>query len=193
MKVLFVLPLFVLLLSNILAQAPDTLWTKTFGGDDIDGNISVQQIPDNGYVDWTGNIVYSQTYYMNVCMKGGATTSIAVQDIRKITFSDITYIKNKQCISVIRTFSLLQNYPNPFNPNTTIEYQIPSAGKAEIKIFDINGKLVKTFERVHQDPGSHLLIWNADNHDNQKVASGLYIYQVSFKNTVLSKKMLFVK
>jgi len=47
---------YVLLLNSILfAQAPDTLWTKTFGGNHTDGANSVQLTSDNGYVitGWT--------------------------------------------------------------------------------------------------------------------------------------------
>jgi hypothetical protein len=33
-----------------LAQAPDTLWTKTFGGSDSDWGFSVQQTTDGGYI-----------------------------------------------------------------------------------------------------------------------------------------------
>jgi hypothetical protein len=138
--------------------------------------------------------IYSQTYYMNVRMKGGGTTSIPIQDIQKLTFSDVSdAVGNERLATVIKTFTLLQNYPNPFNPNTTIEYQLPKAGNVEIKIFSINGQLVKTFESTHQIAGTHALVWDGKNNDGQTVASGLYVYQVAFENSMLAKKMLFIK
>jgi len=136
---------------------------------------------------------YSQTYYMNVHMKGGGTTSISLKDIQKLTFSDITYVGNEKYMNVIKTFKLLQNYPNPFNPTTTIEYYLPNSGNVEINIFNINGELIRNLESTYQTPGSHSSVWNARNNNAQLVASGLYIYQITFENSILSKKMLFIK
>jgi flagellar hook assembly protein FlgD len=138
-------------------------------------------------------VVYSQTYYMNVRMKGGSTTSIPIQDIQKLTFSATTAVGTERMATVIKTFALLQNYPNPFNPNTTIEYQLPKTGNVEIKIFSINGQLVKTLESTHQFAGTHTVVWDGMNNGGQTVASGMYIYKVAFENSMLAKKMLFIK
>ncbi len=137
--------------------------------------------------------VYSQTYYMNVRMKGGSTTSIPVQDIQKLTFSGMTNVGNERIANVIKTFTLLQNYPNPFNPTTTIEYQLPKSGNVEIKIFNLNGQLVSKLEGTHQIQGVHTVVWDGRNSGGQTVASGMYIYQVVFENSMLAKKMLFLK
>jgi len=130
---------------------------------------------------------------MNV-WSNGSVTSIPVQDIKKLTFSNISSaVGNEGIKTVIKSFKLLQNYPNPFNPSTTIEYQIPTEGNVEIKIFSIDGQLVKLFDNSHQASGSYTVMWDAKNDYGQPVSSGLYIYRVAFKNTVLAKKMLFVK
>ncbi|MCK4397010.1 T9SS type A sorting domain-containing protein [candidate division WOR-3 bacterium] len=36
--------------ANLFAQGPDTLWTRTYGGNDIDWGHSIQQTSDGGYI-----------------------------------------------------------------------------------------------------------------------------------------------
>ena len=50
MKHLILILFLVLLNADLFAQAPDTLWTKTFGGSAIDCGYSVKQTSDGGYV-----------------------------------------------------------------------------------------------------------------------------------------------
>jgi len=139
------------------------------------------------------SVLYSQTLYLNVWSNGKAT-SIPVQDIQKITFSAAsTAIENEQMITIIKSFNLMQNYPNPFNPATTIEYQIPAAGEVKIQILAVNGQLVKSFVNTHASSGSYTVSWDGKNDAGLAVASGLYIYRVTFADAVVTKKMMFVK
>jgi flagellar hook assembly protein FlgD len=137
--------------------------------------------------------IYCQTYYLNVWSKG-KVTSIPISEIRKLVFSNVSSVSEiAKEQELIKTFQLFQNYPNPFNPTTTIEYQISSSGPVEIKIFNINGELVKTLMNTNQVAGKYSANWNGKDNDNKQVASGIYIYRVMFGNSVLSKKMLLLK
>ncbi len=50
-KILFLVAIFIPFLTFFaFAQAPDTLWTKTFGGSENDAGYSVQQTTDGGYI-----------------------------------------------------------------------------------------------------------------------------------------------
>ena len=92
------------------------------------------------------------------------------------------------------TFELNQNYPNPFNPTTTIGFQISNPGNVVIKIFDINGRLVKAYNQTGLSSGSHSVIWNGTNQAGQYVAGGLYLYSLSSGNSSSAiRKMTLVK
>ncbi len=132
---------------------------------------------------------------MNVKTKDG-TQTFAIPNIDKVYFvnvkpDDIKDLEKLQ--NALKTFSLLQNYPNPFNPSTTIEYTLPNSGNVELKIFDINGKLVRTLENSFKETGYHKTVWDSKNEAGQTVSSGAYIYQVRTGATAISKKMIFIK
>jgi len=131
---------------------------------------------------------------MVVHTKGGGSTTFSVQNIQQITFSGVgNGVGVERVANIIKTFSVLQNYPNPFNPTTTIEYQLPKAGNVRIKIYNINGQLVRAFENTNQNSGTHTVVWDGKNNGGQAVATGMYVYQVAFENSILTKKMLFIK
>ncbi|MDP3684656.1 MAG: T9SS type A sorting domain-containing protein, partial [Ignavibacteria bacterium] len=58
---------------------------------------------------------------------------------------------------------LEQNYPNPFNPVTTITYQIPKAGKVELKVFDILGREIAILVNSEMTAGKHEVKFNGSN------------------------------
>ena len=139
---------------------------------------------------------HSQTYYLNVWSKG-KKTSVPVQNIQRITFSNLASSVGRsgqeQVNTLVANFQLLQNYPNPFNPSTSIQYQIPGGGEVEVSIFSIRGERVKMFSHSYSTGGSYSVTWDGRNEAGQSVASGLYVYYVTFGQSVMSRKMTFIK
>ncbi|MDI6767818.1 MAG: FlgD immunoglobulin-like domain containing protein [Bacteroidota bacterium] len=143
---------------------------------------------------FTISCTYGQQTYMQVKLKGGGITSFSIQDIQKITFNTtLVGVKDDKIFNVIKTFTLLQNYPNPFNPTTIIEYELPKAGMVDVKVYDINGRLVRSVLGEHQELGAHQIRWDSKNDAGASVASGVYFYQIRFAQSVLSRKMLLLK
>jgi hypothetical protein len=84
--------------------------------------------------------------------------------------------------------SLEQNYPNPFNPATHIEFVMPAAGRATLKVFDLRGAEVATIVDATLPAGRHAYQWNA-----QRVSSGVYFYRLQADGLSESRKMIVVK
>lgn len=95
--------------------------------------------------------------------------------------------------AVPNRISLQQNFPNPFNPATQIQYELPNASVATIEIFDINGRLVRTFIESHEHPGSHTIVWNGKDNAGSTVATGTYFYRLVVDGSSLAKKMILLK
>ena len=92
-----------------------------------------------------------------------------------------------------KEFKLYQNYPNPFNPTTVISYKISKPVSVQIKIFDINGKLVRTLLNKKQNSGNYDIIWDGQNDKGVNVSTGVYFCQLIAEDNILSKKMLLLR
>jgi flagellar hook assembly protein FlgD len=90
-------------------------------------------------------------------------------------------------------YKLYQNYPNPFNPKTTISYTIAKANIVNLSIFSINGTLVKELVNGYMPSGDHALEWDGSDKNNNRVASGVYLYRLSNGDKVVSMKMVLSK
>lgn len=88
---------------------------------------------------------------------------------------------------------LRQNYPNPFNPTTTIAFSLERASRAEIKIFDVRGALVKTLVNDQRQKGNHRVVWTGDNNQGSRVASGVYFYRLVAGPFRATKKMVLLR
>jgi len=89
---------------------------------------------------------------------------------------------------------LLQNYPNPFNPITTINFTLPSAGKMNISIYDIRGRLVRNLVDNHSyTAGTHTLTWNGIDNHKQKLSSGIYFCRLHSSNVSVFRKLTLLK
>jgi len=74
----------------------------------------------------------------------------------------------------MQSAKLLEIYPNPFSRQTAIRFT-PNASRIELKIYDISGKLVKTFVTNLQSPvPSHCLMWNGTDDSGKKLPAGVY-------------------
>jgi hypothetical protein len=72
----------------------------------------------------------------------------------------------------------LRNAPNPFNPMTEFRFNLPRAGEAEIRIFDLRGALVRRVVGGMMPAGPTRLKWAGRDDGGRRVASGIYFYRL---------------
>ena len=93
---------------------------------------------------------------------------------------------------------LLQNYPNPCNPETWIPFQLAEGGDVRIRIYDMRGRLIKTLDLGYLRAGYYIskssaAYWDGRNEVGERVASGVYIYQIQAGEKTFAKKMVILK
>ena len=88
---------------------------------------------------------------------------------------------------------LAQNQPNPFNPATEIAFGLPATQKISLKIFDVNGRLIRTLADGEYPAGRHSLAWRGTDDSGRPVASGMYFYRLTGREQTVTNKMLLLK
>ena len=93
---------------------------------------------------------------------------------------------------------LLQNYRNPFNPETWIPYQLSEDSLVSVSIYDTTGQLVRTLPLGFQSAGfynsqSRAAYWDGRNALGERVASGIYFYQLTTPNFQQTRRLVIVK
>ena len=89
-------------------------------------------------------------------------------------------------------FGLGPNYPNPFNPSTVIPYQLPTAARVRLEVFNVLGQRVVTLVNGDRPAGFHSAVWGATNGSGQAVAAGVYIYRLTAAGTQHTGRMVLV-
>ncbi|UCH10289.1 MAG: T9SS type A sorting domain-containing protein [Fidelibacterota bacterium] len=90
-------------------------------------------------------------------------------------------------------FELRSNYPNPFNSTTSITFSIQENATASIHIYDVTGKLVKTFTEDQYIRGISRVVWDGRNDSGHRVSSGIYLYKLTVNGISQTARMTFVK
>ena len=84
-------------------------------------------------------------------------------------------------------------YPNPFNPGTTIRYSLPVAGPVDLRIFDLQGHLIRTLEAGYRTADTHSITWDGADEAGQTVAAGSYLYRLQAVGGEKSGKLSVIK
>ena len=110
----------------------------------------------------------------------------------------IAFLQSLLAAAIPQETRLLANYPNPFNPETWIPYQLATGTDVQIRIYDAKGTLIRQLELGYQPEGyytdrNRAAYWDGRNALGERVASGIYFYQLRTNEASALRKMLILK
>ncbi len=93
---------------------------------------------------------------------------------------------------------LLANYPNPFNPETWIPYELATDTDVRLTIYNAQGIVIRTLQLGQQSAGYYrdrerAAYWDGRNALGERVASGIYFYQLETDAMSALRKMVILK
>ena len=90
-------------------------------------------------------------------------------------------------------FALFQNYPNPFNPLTIISFNIDTQTKVSLKVYDNQGRFIRTLLENTMYTGKHEVSWDGQNTHGHPVSAGVYFYIIQTADFKQTKKMILIR
>lgn len=83
--------------------------------------------------------------------------------------------------------------PNPFGPRTEIGYFLKADMFAEVAVYDVAGRRVRTLVSGPAAAGEHETSWDGRDELGKQVASGVYLYSLRAGDVVETRRMVLVR
>jgi enediyne biosynthesis protein E4 len=78
--------------------------------------------------------------------------------------------------------------PNPFGPRTTIDYDLPLAGRARVRLYRVSGALLRTLvDEDGQGAGPHSIVWDGRDDRGRAVGPGVYFCRLEAGGATVSR------
>ncbi len=89
--------------------------------------------------------------------------------------------------------SAFEAVPNPFNPTVEIRFRLDDAGMADVTVFDIRGRRIRTLFHAMAQARLHTIVWNGRDDAGRRVASGTYFVSIQAADLRRTTKITLVR
>ncbi len=83
--------------------------------------------------------------------------------------------------------------PNPFNPKTLIRFEQPLAGPAQLAVYGLDGRLVRTLLDRNLPAGIHEEYWNGLDDAGRSQSSGVYLLRYEGPGVLGKEKLVLIR
>ncbi|MCK4303368.1 MAG: T9SS type A sorting domain-containing protein, partial [Candidatus Eisenbacteria sp.] len=91
------------------------------------------------------------------------------------------------------TLRLDPNLPNPFRAQTAISYFVPAHGRAQLEVYDLQGRRVVTLEDAIKALGWHSVLWNGRDEAGLRASPGVYFLRLDAGGQRSARKLVLIK
>jgi len=88
---------------------------------------------------------------------------------------------------------LLPSYPNPFNSSTLIRYELPSAARVHLAMYNALGVRLDVLADEWQAAGGHQVRWDGIDAAGRRLPSGVYLCRLTAGTAALERKLVLLR
>lgn len=146
---------------------------------------------NNKHFGVKSNVLYQAYFYDGVTWQPIASSIDQINEVVEVRINRFGRYAIKRVDALdsdIRGYAV----PNPFTPNhgtfdtaTFVINNSDASSDVEIKIFDLNGVLIKQLDNVRS--------WDGTNNDGVTVHGGVYVYQIKVDDQILSGTIVVIR
>jgi hypothetical protein len=81
-------------------------------------------------------------------------------------------------------------YPNPFAATTTIQYELTTPGSVQLRVFDVQGRVIRVLVDGYQPSGAFAANWDGLAQTGARAASGIYFYRLEMPGIDETRKVV---
>lgn len=83
--------------------------------------------------------------------------------------------------------------PNPTNPSTELSFHLSREGRVRVKVYDVQGRLVRELMDEHRNSGEQRVTWDGSDQRGRTVPSGVYFLHIVAPEGQESKRVTVLK
>lgn len=83
--------------------------------------------------------------------------------------------------------------PNPMLRSTVFALELPAEEHVDVRVHDLQGRVVRTLARGTFEPGRHALRWDGTSDDGQRLEAGLYFVRAAFGGQLVTQRVIVLK
>jgi len=119
--------------------------------------------------------------------KGASRVEVLSDGRFEFNLSTVTGVGD---VPAVRRLALHRNVPNPFNPLTMISFETTTAGPVNLRLFGVDGRLVRTLVDQVLPAGTYDVEWDGTTDRGNAAASGVYFCELAAERKRLHSKLI---
>jgi hypothetical protein len=118
--------------------------------------------------------------------------ALSHSEIRNL-FDIVSFVNDQPAKNIPDQTILFQNYPNPFNSQTVISFQIRTAAKVKLEVYNVLGNKIQTLADEFKSAGYYSESWDGKDDNEFQVPTGIYFYRLITDYYTQTRKLLIIK
>ncbi len=175
------------------------VWAQVKGSDGLHMPLLINAIDGVNAGSWIETPQYIDGDVVHITWGRGGDTWSNVDCLMHSTVSITTLlaqplvgVAGEPPVKPVSKFALNASRPNPVRNNAELSFNLPTAGRYSLQVFNVAGQLVRTLDGSGV-AGFNQVSWNTKDNNGRSVANGVYLYKLNANNNTATRKLVVVK